>query len=402
MAKVAIIGGGAAGCFAAAVLAGMSRGHAIDVYEAGDKLLAKVALTGGGRCNLTNTFETVQDISEVYPRGFRLMKGALRAFSEEDTCEWFRSRGVRLKVEDGGRVFPVSDDAMQIVRTLENELRRSGVRVHTGHRVTSIKPLDKGYEILFDGSGKTAADRVLVTVGGKKDFSFLEPLGLTVVPPVPSLYSLKMEDKSFRALMGTVAGEVEAYLPGTRFRSSGPILITDWGCSGPAVLKLSSHAARHLAESDWKGTLGITWTPSESESSLRAILDEMAAESPRKLLRSVNPFGLPSRLWAFLVSRAGIADDLIWQSLSGKPLSRLVNTLIADEYRFTGRGPFKDEFVTAGGVSLTEISASTMECKSHPGLYFAGEVLDIDAVTGGYNLQAAWTTGALAARSMAE
>ncbi len=397
--SIAIIGGGAAGCFAAAVLSGIAPDCAIDVYEADNKLLAKVAITGGGRCNLTNTFESVGALSEAYPRGSRLMKGALRAFSAGDTCEWFRAHGVRLKVEDGGRVFPVSDDAMQIVRTLENELRRSGVRIHTGRRVTSIRP---GFEICFEDGSSVHADRVLVTVGGKKDFGFLSPLGLEIVPPVPSLYSFNLEDKAFRSLMGTVAEDVEAYLPGTKFRARGSLLVTDWGCSGPAVLKLSSYAARHLAEAGWKGMLGVKWLPSFNENSLREYLASIAADNPRRLVRSAHPAELPARLWGFLTARAGIPDELTWSGLVGvgKSFSRLVNTLLSDQYTITGRGAFRDEFVTAGGLALSCINPATMECKTHPGLFFAGEVLDIDAITGGFNLQAAWTTATLAARSL--
>lgn len=402
MTTVAIIGGGAAGCFAAAHLSRMAPGLAVDLYESSSKLLAKVAVTGGGRCNLTNTFDCITDLSEAYPRGARLMKRALKSFSQADTCSWFESEGVRLTVQDGQYVFPASQDAMQIVRTLENALSAGGVRVHTGRKLTGIGDEDGLFSLLFADGKEAVADRVLVAVGGKKDFSFLDPLGLEIVPPCPSLFTFNLSDKAFRSLMGTVVEDAGTYIPGTKFRARGPLLITDWGVSGPAVLKLSSYAARYLCEKNWRSQLGVRWLPSVNESALRLRLETMALENPRRKISNVHPPELPSRLWAFLLSRSGLREDMVWAELGVKGLSRLVGTLLSDVYEITGRGSFKDEFVTAGGVSLSEVNPSDMRCRKHPGLYFAGEVLDVDAITGGFNLQAAWSTAFVAASSIAE
>ena len=376
--KIAIIGGGAAGCFCAIGLKRRLPDAEVTVYEAGPKLLAKVAVTGGGRCNLTNSFRDVRRLGEVYPRGEQLMRRALAAFSHEDTMRWFEAEGVRLTVQEDQCVFPVSQDAMQIVRTLERCLREAGVRVRLND-----------------------ADRVVVTVGGssREKLERLLPTGVEVTPCVPSLFTLKIPDAGLRALMGTVVEQASLALAGTKFRAAGTLLLTDWGVSGPATLRLSSYAARHLAENGYAGTLLVNWLDAP-EAAAREWMAAAAAEHPQKQAAGTPPAGLTARLWRHLLGRAGLREDLRWAELGSKGAARLASTLTADAYPVAGRARFKEEFVTCGGVALSGVNLNTLESKVRPGLYFAGEALDVDAVTGGFNLQAAWSTAALVAAAM--
>lgn len=385
--KIAIIGGGAAGCFCAIGLKRRLPDSEVTVYEAGPKLLAKVAVTGGGRCNLTNSFRDVRRLGEVYPRGEQLMRRALAAFSHEDTMRWFEAEGVCLTVQEDQCVFPVSQDAMQIVRTLERCLREAGVRVWLNAPVERVADLD--------------ADRVVVTVGGssREKLERLLPAGVEVTPCVPSLFTLKIPDAGLRALMGTVVEQASLTLAGTKFRAAGTLLLTDWGVSGPATLRLSSYAARHLAENGYAGTLLVNWLDAP-EAAAREWIAETAAAHPQKQAAGTPPAGLTARLWRHLLGRAGLREDLRWAELGSKGAARLASTLTADAYPVAGRARFKEEFVTCGGVALSGVNLNTLESKVRPGLYFAGEALDVDAVTGGFNLQAAWSTAALVAQGM--
>ena len=386
--RIAVVGGGAAGCFCAIHTARLRPEAEVTLYEAGPKLLAKVAVTGGGRCNLTNSFRDVERLAEVYPRGEQLMKRALRRFSHEDTMRWFEAEGVRLTVQDDQCVFPVSQDAMQIVRTLERALREAGVHIRCNAKVEHIADLD--------------ADRIVVAVGGSSQEKLrrLLPPDIDVTPCVPSLFTLKIPDDGLRALMGTVVERTALSLAGTKYRSQGTLLLTDWGVSGPATLRLSSYAARHLAENGYGGTLLVNWLDAP-EADAREWMAATAAANPRKQAAGTPPDGITARLWRHLLQRAGLRDDLRWAELGGKGAARLAAVLTADAYPVAGRARFKEEFVTCGGVSLNAIDINTLESKAHPGLFFAGEALDVDAVTGGFNLQAAWTTGFVAACGLA-
>ena len=394
MRTIAIIGAGAAGCFCAAELRRMRPDLHVDVYEAGPKPLAKVAITGGGRCNLTNSFEGIRSLSEVYPRGERLMKRLLRVFSQEDTWRWFESAGVPLILQDDHCVFPRSQDAMDIVHAL---LRRmDGVNLRLKTPVSSLIP-GLTRNLLVDGE---PYDAVVVTTGGApKGLPMLDGLGLEWVPTVPSLFTFTIKDEGLRALMGLVV-DASVSIPGTSFKADGPLLITDWGLSGPAVLKLSSYAARHLHDAGYKAPLSVNWL-NRSEADVRCILQETAGANPRKQLSNTPPEGLQARLWNYLITKAGLRSDIRWAELGSKGFNKLVNVLTQDAYAIEGKTRFREEFVTCGGVALSNVYRATLESKSHPGLYFAGEVLDIDAITGGFNLQAAWTTGAVVARSIA-
>ena len=390
MKRIAVIGAGAAGCFCAAELRRRLPAVKVDVYESGPKPLAKVAITGGGRCNLTNSFEGIRSLGEAYPRGERLMKRLLRVFSQEDTWRWFEAAGVPLVLQDDHCVFPRSQDAMDIVHALLRKME--GVNLMLRTPVHAIGP-----DLTVDGE---AYDAVVVTTGGApKGLPLLEGLDLEWVPTVPSLFTFTIQDEGLRALMGLVV-EATVSLPGTPFKADGPLLITDWGLSGPAVLKLSSYAARHLHDVGYQAPLSVNWL-SLSEAETRALLEELSAANPRKQVSNTPPEGLQARLWNYLTVKAGLRPDIRWAELGSKGLNKLVNTLTQDSYVIAGKTKFRDEFVTCGGVALSNLNPATLECKQYPGLYFAGEVLDIDAITGGFNLQAAWTTGYVAAQSIA-
>lgn len=392
MRRVAIIGAGAAGCFCAVQLRRMAPELAVTVFEAGPKAMAKLAITGGGRCNLTNSFEGIRSLGEAYPRGERVLQRALKAFSQEDTVRWFEAEGIPLVLQPDHCWFPRSQRALDIVHCLERGMQGAALRLRTPVRSIERCPVGSGMTI----NGEPF-DFVVVTTGGAaKGLPFLEGLGLEIVPPVPSLFTFTIPDPALRSLMGLVT-DASIGLAGTSFKADGPLLITDWGLSGPAVLKLSSYAARHLAEQQYKGTVIVNWLNAK-ENDAREQLLAMAAGNPQKLLSSVHP--VQQRLWEHLLQRAGLRKDLRWAELGSKGLNRLTATLTADSYPLTGKSRFRDEFVTAGGVALTNINLSTLESKTHPGLYFAGEVLDIDAITGGFNLQAAWSTGYVCAQNI--
>ncbi len=407
--KIAIIGGGAAGCFAAIWIKRRLKNADVTVIEAGKRLLAKVAITGGGRCNLTNSFAEVKSLAAVYPRGERLIKRLLKEFSHEDTFEWFEREGVKLVTQDDRCVFPQSQDAMEIVNTLTRLMRQEGVKTITSARVTGIKHLQDTsskdvYAVSFNERTETFS-AVLVTTGGsprRVGLSFLDGLGLEMVEPVPSLFSLCIADDGLKSLMGTVVEDAAVSLPGTKMRASGALLLTHWGVSGPAVLRLSSYAARLLHEKDYRGQMAINWFGDMNETEVGEEIGTLAAGNMQKQLASVYPERLNSRLWQHLLSRAGLRHDRRWGELGRKSFNRLASVLTNDTYEITGKNRFKDEFVTCGGIALSNINPKTLECRSLPGLYFAGEVLDVDAVTGGFNLQAAWTMGYVAARAIAE
>ena len=320
-----------------------------------------------------------------------MLQRALKAFSEEDTVRWFEAEGIPLVLQPDHCWFPRSQNALDIVRCLDRGMRGAELRLRTP--VRRIGMADQGGYLV---SGEPF-DYVVVTTGGAgKGLPFLEGLGLEMISPVPSLFTFTVPDPSLRSLMGLVT-EASVGLAGTSFKADGPLLITDWGLSGPATLKLSAHAARYLAECQYKGTVVINWL-NANENAVREQLREMAAENPQKLLSSVHP--VQQRLWEHLLERAGLRKDMRWAELGSKGLNRLTATLTADSYPLSGKSKFREEFVTAGGVALSNVNLSTLESKRHPGLFFAGEVLDIDAITGGFNLQAAWSTGYVCAQNI--
>ena len=362
----------------------------VTIFERSQRVLAKVEVSGGGRCNCTNSFANVTDLQQVYPRGHRLMKRLFNVFDHRDAYEWFENHGVPLVTQDDECVFPQAQDSHAIIDCFLSLARRYGVRIRTGEKITSLSQLE-GF------------DNVVVTTGGSpsgKGLEWLAVLGHEIETPVPSLFSFSVADKQLQALQGLVVNDVTAMLPGTKLRADGPLLITHWGVSGPAILKLSSYAARHLAENDYKVSLSVNWLQKD-EADTQSALSEMTIRQPQKQLSTLNPFGLSQRLWNHLLTEGlGERNQIRWAEMSRKDMNRLTNTLVNATYPVVGRAPFKDEFVTCGGVSLKSINPATLESRHVPLLYFAGEVLDIDGITGGFNFQAAWTTAYVVQKSI--
>ena len=387
--KTAIVGGGAAGFFLAVNLKEMMPEMEVDIFERSSRVLAKVEVSGGGRCNCTNSFEDVADLSAVYPRGHRLMKRLMNVFGHRDAYRWFERHGVPLVTQEDRCVFPKAQDSHVVIDCFLSLSRRYGVKICTGTPVCDIGQL-------------TDFDFVAVTTGGSpkaEGLGWLAALGHEVEQPVPSLFTFNIDDTALRELMGTVV-KAEVKLAGTKFSADGPLLITHWGMSGPAILKLSSYGARFLAESDYRAALVVNWMQ-RSEDEVREMLNDTVRREPGRQVASHAVGALTQRLWAYLTERALGSDVRRWGEMNRKETNRLVSTLTADSYNIGGRGKYKDEFVTAGGIALKGVNPSTLESRHRPGLYFAGEVLDVDGVTGGFNFQAAWTTAYTVARSIA-
>lgn len=399
--RVIVAGGGAAGFFAAISAKAHHPSAEVLLLEKSDKLLAKVRISGGGRCNVTHDQPNSRKLAANYPRGDRFLRKAFDQFSVKDTIAWFALRGVELKTEADGRMFPVSDNSETIIRCLMDEAEHSGVRImrQSGLKAIDVVP-SGGFCLRMEGGGTLEADRVIVTTGGHpkpEGYAWLKALGHTIVPPVPSLFTFNMPGEPVRALMGVVADPVRARIIGTDLESTGPLLITHWGMSGPAVLKLSAWGARTVQGMGYRFTLQVHWLNGKGEEEVRSA---MAAEDlQRKQAQNANPFALPRRLWEFLMAKVEIPLEKTWGDVGKKDRNRLTDLLTNDRYAVAGKTTFKEEFVTAGGVSLEEVDPHTLQSRIVPGLYFAGEVLDIDGITGGFNFQAAWTTGWLAGRA---
>ena len=390
--KTVVVGGGAAGFFLAINLKERMPQMDVTICEQADHVLRKVEVSGGGRCNCTNTFEGVKDLSAVYPRGHRLMKRLFRQFDYRDAYAWFENHGVPLTVQDDHCVFPASQDAHSIIDCFTGACRRLGVHIRTGCKIGSLDAL-------------TGYDFVAVTTGGQSraaGLQWLADMGHDIVAPVPSLFTLQIDDPALTRLMGLVVEEAAVMMPGTRFRASGPLLITHWGMSGPAILRLSSYAARHLHDCGYRCPLAVNWL-GLNENDAAAQLADFIAQYPQKQVDTMPPFPLPGRLWEYLTHKSiGQKAQRRWTETGRKERNQLVNALCNDTYDVSGKGAFKEEFVTCGGVALTSVNPNTMESRVCPHLYFAGEVLDIDGVTGGFNFQAAWTTAYTAATAIAD
>ena len=402
--RIAIVGGGAAGFFCAINLKEMNPACEVTIFEKSKKVLAKVEVSGGGRCNCTNSFASVSDLSQVYPRGHRLLKRLFKTFDYRDAYEWFERHGVRLVTQDDDCVFPASQDSHTIINLFLAEARRHHIEIRTQSKIESLEELSE-------------FDRVVITTGGMQgNLSPLAPFpskarlpvvmaGVPAIEAVPSLFTFSIDDEALRALMGTVVEEATAFIPGTNFRATGPLLITHWGMSGPAILKLSSYAARELHDHNYQMPLAINWISGkvDHQEAAKAEILKLQAQSAMLKVSKVRPFDLPSRLWSYLIDKAlGERAQNRWQNLNQKELNRLVNILCNDSYQIAGRAAFKDEFVTCGGIDLSAVNPNTLESKHLPHVYFAGEVLDIDGITGGFNFQAAWTTAYTVARAISQ
>ena len=399
--NIVIIGGGAAGFFAALSAKEHFPAAHVTILEKSNRILSKVKISGGGRCNVTNECFDNRKLAAFYPRGENFLKKAFEQFSTRSTVDWFESRGVKLKTYPDNCIFPRSNDSQTIIDCFLSEALRLGVNIGMNCSIREIKRMGNVFQ-LISADESIPADRVVVTTGGQPKITglkWLEDLGHRIVSPVPSLFSFNMPGNPVRELMGNVVERTTVRVEGTKLIGKGPLLITHWGMSGPAVLQLSAWGARDLASRNYDFAILVNWLDDKKESDLDQMLDQVGKDHGGKMIGNLNPFPMTSRLWNFLLTKSDINAETRWSELGKKSRNRLINTLLNDRYAVTGKTTFKEEFVTAGGISLQEVDVRTMQSKIVPGIFFAGELLDIDGITGGFNFQAAWTTGFIEGKS---
>ena len=401
--NIAIIGGGAAGFFAAIAAKENYSDAKVTIFEKTQKVLSKVKVSGGGRCNVTHNCSSISQLCKAFPRGEKSLKRAFQIFDTNNTMEWFQSRGVPLVVQDDQCVFPESQDSQSIIDCLSQEANQLRVIIELGKGVKRIVPSENGIGLTFtdDTYKDQLFDKVIVTTGGspkQEGLNWLKELGHSIEQPVPSLFTFNMPSESITKLMGIVVENALVNIQGTKLKSAGALLVTHWGMSGPAILKLSSYGARHLSEKKYNFNVQVNWVNEPNNEVVFEYLQSIVLENPKKILSTIKPYFLPERLWLFLLQKRGFSADKKWGEMGSKSIHKLVSVLTDDVYEVSGKTTFRDEFVTCGGVSLQSINLNTMESRACKNLYFAGEVLDIDAITGGFNLQAAWTTGFIAGK----
>ena len=399
---VIVAGGGAAGYFAAIACAERNPGARVTICEATARPLAKVRIAGGGRCNLTHACFDPDELTRHFPRGGRELRGPFHRWGPRDTVAWFAARGVAVKTEEDGRMFPVTDDSATVVDCLTRAAAAAGVIVRPRCGVRSARA---GFTVELTTGETVACDRLLLATGGGAagaGLAIARGLGHPVAPPVPSLFTFHVEDPRLAGLAVVSVGHVEVAVPAARLRERGPLLITHWGLSGPAILKLSAWGARPLHDYGYRFGLVVNWVAPQGIEEVGTGLVQMRAEWPRRQAAARAPFGLPLRLWERLTTAAGLAPATPWTSVSNEVLRALATQLTHGSFAVAGKSLFKEEFVTCGGVRLDEVDFQTMASRRCPGLHFAGEILDLDGVTGGFNLQSAWTTGWLAGQAMAD
>ncbi len=396
MKKVAVIGGGAAGFFAALSAAQHQPTTQVIIYEKSDKLLSKVKISGGGRCNVTNATFKAGPLSKNYPRGGKSLKKTFAQFETQDTIDWFTARAVPLKTEADGRMFPATDSSQSIIDCLTHQAQKAGIEIRMRTRVQRITQQDDS--ILVNDE---AFDAVIVATGGSpksSGFDWLAAMGHSITQPVPSLFTFNMPGESVKEMMGLVVPDALVRIQGTKLSHQGPVLITHWGMSGPAVLKLSAWGARELQARGYAFNIQINWIGIANESEVLDIIEASLPENRKKKMANACPFELPKNFWLYVLKKSQVNPDMPWLELGKKSRNRLVNTLLNDIYAVKGKTTFKEEFVTCGGIKADEVDFGTMESRIVPGLFFAGEVLDVDGITGGFNFQAAWSTGFVAGR----
>jgi len=400
--KIAIIGAGAAGCFAAANIA-YRPGVEVAVYEKTGKVLQKVKVSGGGRCNVTHECFDIPELITRYPRGKSLLKKTLYHFGPQQTIDWFEAKGVKLKTEPDGRMFPVTDDSQTIIDAIWQEMMQQKVQVYYHKSVSTIEKTNGQFIIHFADTSVVSADKILIATGGfpkPEQYKWITALRHTIQSPVPSLFTFNMPKHPITELMGLSVPAATIKIAGTKIVQRGALLITHWGMSGPAVLKTSALAARELADRNYEFQIVINWLDDMTDSDMREQLVQLRKDSGKLLVQNKNPFNLPRRLWEYMLQQCGITDTNRWGDLPATAQNKLVEHLLRDIYSVKGKTTFKEEFVTCGGVTLSEIDPQTMQSRIVPGLYFAGEILDADGITGGYNFQNAWSSSWLAAKNM--
>ena len=405
--KLIVVGGGASGFFCAVNAARLDSNLEVVIFEKSAKLLSKVRISGGGRCNVTHASEMVDDMLDAYPRGRNFIRKSLHRFSSNDTVSWFAARGVSLKTEHDGRMFPVTDQSQTIINCLMAEAEQYLVKIVMQADVVSIQKDQEVFKLSVIKDNQTStvetADFVCIAAGGHpklSGFDWLENTGHSIEPPVPSLFTFNIPDKHLHALMGVSSKHATVKIPSLKLQETGPVLITHWGLSGPAVLKLSSRAARELNAADYGFEVRLNWVPDAHESMMLETLKKTKAIA-RNAIGSKNSFDLSARLWNYLLIKSGIDPENIWPNIPQQSLVNLSRSLCNDPYTVSGKTTFKEEFVTAGGIKLEEINPLTMESKKLPGLFVAGEVMNVDGITGGYNFQHAWSSGWIAADAIA-
>lgn len=402
--QIVVVGGGAAGFFAAIACAETHPQTQVKLLEAARQPLSKVRISGGGRCNVTHACFDATSLIQYYPRGGKALRGAFSRFQPKDTIAWYAQRGVPLKTEADGRMFPITDDSETVVSCLMKSAQQAGVQLQTQSPLICIQSTDQGFNLHLKSEQTIQADRILLATGSNpQGYQIARSLGHTIEPPVPSLFTFNIADPALRALAGVAvdSAQVRLVLPDQKpLEQIGPVLITHWGLSGPAILKLSAWGARLLHDRQYRTTLQINWLPQSTQEQSRQRLLAAKQEQAKRSIAASSLFELPRRLWQYLVARSGIAPDQRWADLSKKAQQQLLQELHQGSYAIAGKGVFKDEFVTCGGIKLSEVNFKTMESRLCPGLYFAGEILDIDGITGGFNFQSAWTTGWLAGQAM--
>jgi predicted Rossmann fold flavoprotein len=393
---VAVIGGGAAGFFAA--IHAKTASNKVIIFEKSAKFLSKVRISGGGRCNVTNACFDNEELSKHYPRGEKQLRKAFYQFNAKSTVEWFETKGVSLKTYPDNCIFPLANTSQVIIDCFLKETNQLGVSLIMQCGIQKLTK-EEDLFVLESDKGTIRAKNVIVTTGGQpkmNGLTWLQHAGLKVISPVPSLFTFNMPGNSVCELMGNVVEETTVKIEGTKLTGKGPLLITHWGMSGPAVLQLSAWGARILEEKGYQFSILVNWLNELKEDELRLMLQKNKKEQPDKMIHNANPFPITNKIWLFLLQKYELPQQLRWKDVEGKSLNKIINALLYDKYPVSGKTTFKEEFVTAGGVCLSEIDFNTMESKKIKGLFFAGEVLDIDGITGGFNFQAAWTTGYIA------
>jgi predicted Rossmann fold flavoprotein len=401
MKSIGVIGGGAAGFFAAIQAA--SLGSKVILFEKSPNVLSKVKVSGGGRCNLTHDCRKISHLINFYPRGENFLKKVFAQFSVDDTWRWFTDRGAALKIEADGRIFPVSDSSQTVIELLVNEAKKKGVAVEVNTTVLSVS-FSNGKFHLHLKQKAVQVDSVIITTGGRpkiEQYDWIRSLGHQIIAPVPSLFTFNTPHEKLIELQGIALPHAHIRLEGTKLSYEGPLLITHWGVSGPAVLKLSSFGAKWLHETNYRARAHIRWNSGFTEEQLREELASYKKLHPKRRVLGHPMYGIPQRLWAFLTSSAEISPESCWMDISKKQNNKLLENLFRFTIEIEGKTTFKEEFVTAGGVELSEINPATMESRLVPGLYFAGEVINVDGITGGFNFQAAWSTGFTAGNNCA-
>jgi predicted Rossmann fold flavoprotein len=393
--KIIIVGGGAAGFFAAITAAEVNPKANITILERGKNVLEKVKISGGGRCNVTHACFMPLELVKNYPRGEKAMMSPFTRFAAGDTIEWFEKKGVQLKTEDDGRMFPISDSSQTIVDCLMGAATKNGVKILRGYRLDKIiqPTTEHNHFTLKTNEGDIECDKLVIATGSSKAvWDILEGLGHSLVTPVPSLFTFNIKDPRLEGLLGLSVENAEIKVENSKLKAAGPLLITHWGLSGPAILKLSAWGARELNDFQYHFKIKINWTGFYNTEEVKETLNEWKYES-KKQISNTPQYNLPTRLWERFLKAADISDTLRWADISKKQTQALAEQMTQSLFNVTGKSTFKEEFVTAGGINLNEINFKTFESKLIPNLYFAGEVLDIDAITGGFNFQAAWTGG---------